>query len=155
MILLYLASSAYAGQILYPGFGTITFNDKYSYKDFTGKTLLSATDLEGITIYGSCFSQETPDTQVFPNNLIKITFVNCNLDNVFLVKPGWIIVGGTQRRFKVQNDLRDWEIDTNGIPVKVLNEEYWMINRFSVNPADIPLTKLKDISEIKKVQVIE
>ena len=129
----------------------VIFNDKYSKKDFTGKSLLSETDLEGIVIYGSCFSQETPKTRVFSDAVKNITFYNCNLDNVLLVKPGWITIGCSERMFKVQNDLRDWEIDIAGKPLKVLNEKYWINEKFSVDPQDIPLTKISDIGEIKRV----
>ena len=128
----------------------IVYDDKYSFKDFTGRLLTDAKDMEGITIYGSCFSHETPDTKVFPQNIKKITFVNCNLDNVFMVKPDWIVVGGTNKRFLVQNDLRDWEIDSTGKPLKVLNEKHWNMQGLSVDPLDIPITKLKDIQKLKR-----
>ncbi len=98
----------------------IEVSDKYSSKDFTNRTLLDAKDLEGITIFGSCFSKELPSSytnqsyvSVFPDNVIKITFVNCNLDNVF-IKAGWVVIGGTHRKFRVQSDGKDWVLDIDG-----------------------------------------
>lgn len=141
------------GKINYPLFGEITFNDKYSNKDFTGKILLESIDLEDTIIYGSCFSQETPFTRVFPDNIKHITFYNCNLDNVLIVKPGWITIGCSELSFRVQNDLRDWEIDGAGKPIKVLNEKYWINEGLSVDPNDIPAVKINNITEIRRVVV--
>jgi len=115
-----------------------TYDDKYSHKDFTGRRLTDAKDLNGITIFGSCFSHETPDTKVFPDDMTGVTFINCNLDNIF-IPIGNTVIGGSQRRFKVQKDARDWEIDNDGKPVKIINEKQWIIGGFSVDPIDIPV----------------
>jgi hypothetical protein len=42
----------------------------------------------------------------------------------------------------VQNDLRDWYVDKDLKPVKVINEEYWTARGISTSPADILATKL-------------
>ena len=129
----------------------ITYNDKYSFKDYTGRTLLKATDLNNTIVYASCFSQEIPDRHIFPDAMTGVTFVNCNLDNVY-IPAGNTVIGGSQKRFKVQNDLRDWEIDINNRPVEVMGKEYWQSQGYSVDPKDIPRIKLKDIEGIKRIR---
>ena len=153
-----LVANVYAGEILYPTaenpFGEkITYTDKYSKQDFTGKTLLEADDLEGVVIYGSCFSQETPDTDVFPINIKKITFYNCNLDNVKIVKPGWIVIGGSERRFKVQNDRMDWIVDNGNIALEPIDKEEYIKLGISISPSDLPLEMMKE-DIIKKTREI-
>lgn len=49
----------------------------------------------------------------------------------------------SRRRFKIQNDLRDWEIDDKDKPVKVINQKYWDLEGVSVDPKDIPAQKIK------------
>lgn len=150
-----------AGEIGYPNpdgtVQTIVYDDKYSFKDFTQRNLLEAEDLEGMVIFGSSFSQENPDTRVFPDKVKKMTFYNCNLSNVFMVKPGWIVIGGTERRYKVQNDLKDWEVDNTEKPIKVINEEDWIRQGYDVNPSKIPLTKIEKVEDGPKavIPVIE
>ena len=141
------------GKINYPEIGTIDFNDKYSKQDYTGKSLLNETHLEGIVIYGSCFSQETPDTDVFPMIVKKITFYNCNLDNVKIVKPGWIVIGGSERRFKVQNDRMDWIVDNGNIPLEPIDKEEYIKLGISISPSDLPLEMMKE-DIIKKTREI-
>lgn len=55
----------------------IDCSDEYSCKDFTGKIVNL---LDGINVYGSCFSQDTETAiNVFPENMTGVTFLNCNL----------------------------------------------------------------------------
>lgn len=63
------------------------------------------------------------------------------------------IVDSSRRRFKVQNDLRDWEIDETNKPVKVLNEKYWIREGTSVDPKDIPTEKIPSIDQVPKAEV--
>ncbi len=63
------------------------------------------------------------------------------------------VVDCSQRRFVIQNDLRDWEINQQGEPVKVTSEKYWINSGYSVDPADIPPQKIDKIEDIKKVPV--
>ncbi len=66
------------------------------------------------------------------------------------------------RRFQIQNDLREWEIDKQNKPTKVLNEKYWELKNISIDPKYIPAEKIslekitivKD-AENKDIQVIE
>lgn len=117
--------------------GGVTCDDRWSQKDFAGRFLRDQRGMRDIAIYAANFSQEEPDTVVFPDDAVNIRFVNCNLDNCKLPR-GSSVVGGTARRFFVQNDLRDWEIDQQGQPVRVLNEKSWALQGYSVDPRDIP-----------------
>lgn len=110
----------------------------YSRKDFTGRNLTERTDMDGLTIYGSCFSQEIPDTRCFPEDLRGVTFISCNLDNCY-IPPGNNIEGGTHERYQVQNDLNDWLIDENNIPLACMDYLYfYKMGLPHPNPADIP-----------------
>lgn len=91
----------------------------YSNKNFTGNSLIEADDMDGQTIIGSCFSHEVPDTHIFPENMTGVTFINCNLDNCF-IPTGNTVIGGSQRRFKAQDDGIDWLLDENDNPIEVL-----------------------------------
>lgn len=123
-------------------------DDKYSFKDFTGWDLTNRKDMNDIVIYGSCFSNETPDAKVFPEDMSGVTFIVCNLDNCTIPDNHNTVLEGSQRRFKVQNDLRDWEINALNQPVKVLNEEYWIQQGISVRPETIPLVKFTNQEQI-------
>lgn len=109
----------------------------YSSKDFTGQILKNKTDMNNQIIEGSCFSQETPDTHVFPEDMTGTTFIDCNLDNVF-IPQGNTVQGGTQKRYKIQNDLRDWYLDENDNPIELVGLKYWQMNGYPTNPNDIP-----------------
>ena len=121
----------------------IEYDDKHSFKDHTGRVLKlhsGASDFNGNVIYASCFSQEIPDSKVFPDDLENATFVKCNLDNVF-IDSNWKntkLIQCTQRRFKIQKDARHWEVDQDLYPIKVMNEEGWKQRGLSVDPIDIP-----------------
>jgi hypothetical protein len=148
------------GKILYPSLQNpkgdeVVYNDKYSFKDFTGRSLLKATDLNGAIIFGSCFSQEIPDTKIFPNDMIGVTFYNCNLDDVF-IPAGNIVVGGTQRKFKVQNDREDWLLNDDLTPKEPINKEEYLKLGLSVDPKGLPKDMmLEDIIEKKQKELNE
>lgn len=91
----------------------------YSHKDFTGCNLVDATDMGGLTITGSCFAQEKPDTAVFPNGMAGVTFVGCNLDNC-IIPPGNSVNGGSRNRIMVQDDGYDWIVDETNTPIQKL-----------------------------------
>ncbi len=126
----------------------IEFDDRFSGKDYTVVNFIDIPD--NITVYASCFSKEIPDTKIFPDTMTGVTFMNCNLDNIF-IPNGNTVTGGSKRRFKVQNDLRDWEIDEQDNPIKVMGEKGWKAEGYSVDPKDIPAVKLMDVTENKKV----
>lgn len=83
----------------------------YSHKDFTGRSLVDHDDMDGKTVGGSCFSQEAPDTHVFPAGMTGVTFSYCNLDNCF-IPDGNTVVGGSQRRH-ISNADGDWLVDAD------------------------------------------
>lgn len=68
-------------------------------------------------------------------------------------------------RFKVQNDLRDWEIDGSNKPIKVRNEKYWNMKGISVDPQFIPKEKIslekitivkdKDNKDVQQIEIID
>lgn len=93
----------------------------HSLKDYTGRILTDrpASEFSGKTIRGTCFSQERPDTVVFPEGVSDCTLLACNLDNV-LVPAGFSVVGCSRRRFLVQPDGLDWIVDNDNQPVSPL-----------------------------------
>lgn len=144
-----LGEPGFEGQIL-------EYDDKYSGKNFHDQDLSDRVDLKGITIFGSNFYSETPDIKIFPDGMKDVKFVNCNLDNV-VIPSGNIIQNCSTRRFKVQNDGNDWEVDLNNSPIKPLNS--WVFTKFNLpipEPKDIPVEKtagpidLMAVARIKK-----
>lgn len=108
---------------------------------------------DGFVFYALCFSQESPDTHIFPDNMTGAVFINCNLDNVFIPANN-IVIGGRQAKFKVQTDLNDWEIDKGNKPIRPLNYEFFTKLGLDIpTPADLPNEKVDtpvDWPEVKK-----
>ena len=94
----------------------ITFDDEYSFKNHAGGNLAEA-DLNGKTIYASTFASEQPGTQVFHPEIIGVTFIKCNLDNV-VIPDGNTLIECSTKRFKAQDDGYDWIVDENNVPVE-------------------------------------
>ena len=117
--------------------GTAYAADKYDAKDFTGRLMTDKTDLNGKTIEGACFSQEKPDTHIFPENMTGVTFKNCNLDNVF-IPEGNTLIACSNRRFKAQTDGEDWLVGVDGKPISPLNPEDHVARGKDPNPAKLP-----------------
>jgi hypothetical protein len=133
---------------------TYMCDDTYSNQDFTGKTFTDSKDFKSIAICGSCFSKEIPDTKVFPDNMTGVTFIDCNLDNVF-IPPGNTIIRGSHKRFKAQNDGEDWIVDAQGAPVEPVDKEKFIKLKISTDPKDIPQTKEVKPVTLKKIDDIE
>lgn len=130
----------------------------YSRRDFTGRTLIEAKGLNGQTIEGSCFSQEEPDSRIFPDDMKGVTFIRCNLMNVH-IPDGNTIIDCQTTRYKVQNDLNDWEVDENDIPTNVMDYMWFYKNGvIHPDPKEIPaepvekLVDYKDTARNVKVQ---
>lgn len=122
----------------------IDFDNEYSLRDFTGLNLSYKTNMSGKKIYGTCFSQEIPDSKIFPASMTGTEFYNCNLDNV-LIPIGNKTISGSQRRFKAQNDLNDWLIDDQNKPSKILNHEVFVLLGLPTpSPINIPLQPVKE-----------
>lgn len=126
-------------------------DDVLSFRDFTGWEFDSrrAMHFEGKVIYASCFSQETPDRAIF-RNVTGTTFIRCNLSNVF-VPVGAIVIDCQRTRFSLRNDLRDWILSDINQPVEPIAKKYWQRLGYSVDPADIPLTRLTSLEQIRRV----
>ena len=129
-------------------------SDEFSFKDFTGRGDVHFGGMKAdMIIYGSCFSHEIPDIQIFPD--IPITFIKCNLDNVRLSSKQTAI-DCWQRRFKVQNDRNDWLIDAVAKPVMPFNHKVFTKMDLPMPlPKDIPLvmvTEVVDLIEVAKVK---
>lgn len=132
-------------------------NDVYSFKDFTGRAAHVLEDISGI-VYASCFSNETPDAHIFPDNISGVIFIKCNLDNVF-IPVGNTVIDCSQRRFKVQNDGNDWLIDGASKPTLPINHK--IFTKFGLpmpKPMDIPairVTECVDLLEVAKTKKLE
>lgn len=131
-------------------------SDEFSFKDFTGRANLNPLGV----VYGSCFSQETPDSHIFPDNITGVTFIKCNLDNVF-IPQGNTVIDCWQRRFKVQDDLNDWLIGTDNKPTMPFNHKiFTKLGLPMPLPKDIPPPKVSEridlikVAEIKKLEII-
>ena len=111
---------------------------QYDDKDCTGWDLSDRKDMNGLTIHGLCLSNETPGAKVLPLNLKGVTFIACNLDNVF-IPPGNTVRDCSTRQFEVQNDGEDWLIhpDTK-MPVEPVNKQQFTELSLSIDPKDIP-----------------
>lgn len=130
-------------------------NDEYSFKDFTGRSGLCFEKISGI-VYASSFGNETPDNHIFPGTMSGVTFIKCNLDNVF-IPIGNTVIDCSQRRFKVQNDGNDWLID--GSDNSVLPINYKIFTKFGLpipQSKDIPITKMDEtVDLIESAKIIK
>lgn len=115
----------------------ITFNDDYSFGNFSNQDLAHFDDLRDMVIYSSQFYWEKPNSRPFPAQATGLTFINCNLDNI-VMPPDAIIQNCSQRNFKDQNDGEDWFVDGNGLPTAPINLQLYLDLGVSTNPADIP-----------------
>ena len=131
-------------------------NEKYSYKDFTGKILTETDPKEwnDSEVIGSCFANEKPKTEVFPKGITGVKFIKCNLDNC-LVPKECEIVGGTHKWIAAQNDLEDWLLDENLNPVEPLNKARFTKLSLSTSPLSISATELVEPVTVTKLRELE
>ena len=125
----------------------LTYSAEWSLKHFSQKTGIDIPD--GTVVYASTFHQEEPDTIVFRPDMTGVYFVRCNLNNVF-IPPGNTIRDSSQRRYRVQNDLRDWEIDSQNRPTRLINAERWFAEGYSIDPVDIPDSQITNQEDIPR-----
>lgn len=130
--------------ILYNG-SQIEMSEEFSFKDFTRHHVLIDIP-DGTNVYASCFSKEEPDFTLFRPNMRNVTFYNCNMDNVRVPQPNNNqIIGGSNRRYKVQNDLNDWEIDITGQPTSPVDWKVYVKFGLPIpSPATIPLQRVAE-----------
>ena len=145
----FLYTVSMAGTVEYEGM-KVTYNDEWSFKNFTNGYLGDKTIPRGIVIYASVFMQEKPDSHIFPEDMTDVTFVACNLDNVY-IPEGNMVIGGSMKEFKVQNDGEDWVIDDQGQPVEPINKEAFEAVGVSTKPEDIP-SKKSDLNIIERAR---
>lgn len=125
-------------------------NPEYSFKDFTGRSGLCFEKISGI-VYASSFGNETSDNHIFPETISGVTFIKCNLDNVF-IPSGNTIIDCSQRRFKVQNDGNDWLIDGMDKPTLPIDHNIFIKFNLPIpDPKDIPPKKVVETIDLKKV----
>lgn len=138
-----------------------SFNEKYSYRDFMNQSFkhIDVSEFNNTTIVGSNFYQEWKEgdrdvvKDIFPDGMTGVVFEKCNLDNVF-VPDGNIVIGGANRKIKVQNDLEDWVLDeTLKAKEPVSKGEYERLG-VSADPKDIPKEKqAKSVLEKKREKI--
>ena len=81
----------------------IQVDDRFSFKSFVNQTLKDSFTPQdfapGMIIYRSSFYHEKPNSETFHNGMYGVTFIHCNLDNVY-VPPGNILEHCSQNVFK-------------------------------------------------------
>lgn len=136
--------------IIYNGI-EYNISEKYSNKDMTGWNLSNRKDMNGIVISNSCLSNEILDASVLPSDLSGTTFIDCNLDNV-IVPVGNLVLGGSQRKFKCQNDGEDWIVDAiQKKAIEPVNKKLFLNLGISIDPKDIPAIKQDQAITVKKI----
>ena len=119
-----------------------------SQQDCTGARFVDIADNQ--VVYGSCYSQETPNSVIFRPDMTGVTFRNCNLMNV-LIPPGNTVIDCQTQRFKVQNDHNDWMIDALDKPVLPLNHKIFTKRGLPMpDPKDIPAVKSPERVDLVK-----
>lgn len=126
-------------------------DDELSFKNFTGFEFYSRPeyDFSNKIVYQTCFSQETPDSDIF-KDVRGATFIKCNMDNV-LIPDGNTVIDCWQRRYKVQNDLNDWLVDTTDKPTMPIDHK--IFTKFGLpipDPKDIPADKVEKVIDLRK-----
>lgn len=126
----------------------IQYSDEFSFKRFGGSLIIPS----GTTVYATNFSREVPDSTVFRSTMTGVTFLECNLDNILIPEGNIVktIYRTPARRFRAENDLRDWLLDTQDQPTRLIDEEYWDEKGYSVDPRDIPPQRIRSPEEIPK-----
>ena len=140
------------------------YDEQWSFKNFTN---LNCPDLpDGITVYASSFYWEQPDYHTFRDDLKGVTFIKCNLDNIY-IPPGNTVIDCHCRRFCCQADGNDWVLDKANKPTIPLMGEK-VFKKFGLpvpRPEDIPsklvdeaidlLQKAREIKQAYSLGVIE
>lgn len=125
-------------------------NEKYSFQDFTNQHLRAATDLNDIIVMGSCFYQVCPEDflgdplmHIFPKDMCGVTFVECNLDNVY-VPLGNAMYECSHRRIKRMADGEYWFVDENIKPTEPIHKKRLLRLKENVDPNKIPAEKVSE-----------
>lgn len=138
-------------------------NKKYSFQDFTNEKFFETDDLDGSVIIGSCFYQDVegregdPRTEIFPSNMVGVTFIECNLDNVYIPQGNTIDSTCSSRRVKRMYDGRLWILNAVLTPVEPLHKIRLRQIGANINPkklSKIPLYSSK-LLQRRRQQVVE
>ncbi len=125
----------------------MSINEKYSFKDFTGKTFLDVDpdEFSNSEIKGSCFFQENePDKTIFPAGMVGVQFQRCNLDNVLVLPISTIDERCSNRRIMIQNDSQDWIVDMTLLPIEPINMKRHIREGLNIDPANIPVDLIRE-----------
>lgn len=130
------------------------YSDEWSFKDYHD----TSSDIpNGTTVYASQFWSHELDTNPFRADMRDVTFVRCHLDNV-IIPEGNTLVECWHRRWKVQNDGNQWEIDKDGKPTVPMMAAKQFLKRGLLvpDPKDIPTEKVSEqVDLIEKQKVIK
>ena len=99
-------------------------NQKYSHGSFQDQQFkeVPASEFNNSRIVNSNFYQlETPNSDIFPDDMTGVIFDRCNLDNVKIKGSNTVLPNCSNRKIQVQNDLEDWILDNNLDPVTCTN----------------------------------
>ena len=114
-------------------------------------------EFNNTTIKGSCFFQAFPleskkePVDIFPDGMTGVTFIACNLDNVW-IPPGNTLIDCTNKWIVLKNDGYNWEKDkSTKKPKKPVADFFYDKNGWSKNPKDIPSewNPKEDISQVE------
>ncbi len=128
-------------------------NEKYSFKGFPYHGLSfkdrPAFEFNNSEIKGSCFYQEwtegdaTVVKDIFPAGMTGVIFDRCNLVNIYVDETkNTILPNCSTEKIQVQNDWADWIVDDSLKPVEPTSKEQWLEAGVSIDPKDIPVTKM-------------
>lgn len=120
----------------------MAINEKYSYKTFKRQNLskIDPKEFNNSEIVGSCFYQDKPYSDIFPPELEKVIFINCNLDNCN-IPTGSIVEGGTNKHYIVANDQEYWLVNDRLELIAPRDEYLFDKCGLSKDPRDIPEIK--------------
>jgi len=93
-------------------------------------------ELNDTEIVGSCFSQESAFTEVFPDGMVGVTFRHCNLDNCIIPVEN-AMVNCTNKHFNYMADGERWIVDSKGKAISPLHPDRFDKWEISKDPADI------------------
>jgi hypothetical protein len=133
----------------------MAINEKYSYKDFTGQYLTDrpASEFNNSEIIGSCFHiGNEPFSDVFPPDMTGVTFTKCSLSNCNIPVGNTVGAGCQHRQINIQNDGEQWLLDKDEKPTEPLDKKRFQDLGLSIDPKDIPVTKLDTNITLQKEQ---
>lgn len=99
----------------------LEYDEEWSFKNFTNQDL-SDRALSGKVIYSTVFYNEKPNSEIFPPGMKGVIFIKCNMDNL-VIPEGNTLIECTQRKFEAQEDGKDWLLDEDGNPLKLMGEK--------------------------------